>query len=179
MLDAKTKAIILGCVFCFFLVLAFFENILFIENIGSIFVNPLIALTIVFIHNVIVVSLIIIGMSFYVEFVTGFLPKREIEYVVLNHPRIFAVIFTLIILVISILRIYWLLYRRILMDVIAIIMLISLPHGIVEAYGIYKAIHETLANKLSNKALTKIYLIFLLAAILEVGFVQALKYQAP
>lgn len=177
MLDAKTKAIILGCVFCFFLVLAFFENILFIENIGSIFVNPLLAFTMIFIHNVIVVSLIIIGMSFYVEFVTGFLPKREIEYVVLNHPRIFAVIFTLIILVLSILRIYWLLYRRILMDLIAIVMLISLPHGIVEAYGIYKAIHETLANKLSNKELAKIYLIFLLAAILEVGFVQALKLE--
>ncbi len=161
----------------FFPSFSFFENILFIENIGSIFVNPLFALTMVFIHNVIVVSLIIIGMSFYVEFVTAFLPKREIEYIVLNHPRIFAVIFTLIILVISILRIYWLLYGRILMDVIAIIMLISLPHGIVEAYGIYKAIHETLANKLSNKALTKIYLIFLLAAILEVSFVQTLKLQ--
>ncbi|MBS7621712.1 hypothetical protein KEJ32_06350, partial [Candidatus Bathyarchaeota archaeon] len=44
------------------------------------------------------VSLIIIGISFYVKFVTAFLPKSEIEYIMLNHPRIFAVIFTLIIL---------------------------------------------------------------------------------
>jgi hypothetical protein len=63
-------------------------------------------------------------------------------------------------------------------NLIEIIMLISLPHGIVEAYGIYKAINVTLTRNLTNKVLAEIYLIFLLAAILEVGFLQVLKFYA-
>ncbi|MBS7653968.1 hypothetical protein KEJ43_02715 [Candidatus Bathyarchaeota archaeon] len=177
-MSSKNKAITLGFVFVFFLALAYFENTLFLGYSSNIFANPPLAIAVIFMHNVIVVSLIIIGMSFYVEFVPAFLPKRKVDYVVLDHPRIFAAIFTVIILVISILRIYQHIYGRIVFDVVEIIMLVSLPHGIVEAYGIYKAIHVTLANSLTNKALAKICLIFLLAAILEVGFVQILRFFA-
>ena len=157
------------------MVSAYFENTLFLSYVQDIFANSPLDITIVFLHNVIVISLIIIGMSFYVELVHIFLPKRDFEYAVLNHPRLFAIIFTAIILTVSILRASTVLHGQIVIDLIAIIMLISLPHGIVEAYGIYKSIHTTLTNNLTNKALATIYLIFLLAAILEVGFVQALQ----
>lgn len=177
-MSSKNKAITLGFIFIFFLALAYFENTLFLGCSRNIFTNPPLAIAMIFMHNVIVVSLIIIGMSFYVEFVPAFLPKRKVDYIVLDHPRIFAAIFTVIILLISILRIYQHIYGRIVIDVVEIIMLISLPHGIVEAYGIYKAIYVTLARRLTNKVLTKICLIFLLAAFLEVGFVQILRFFA-
>jgi len=48
----------------------------------------------VFLHNVITASLIIIGMTFYVDFLDKFPPRKYIEYVVANHPRLFAIIFT-------------------------------------------------------------------------------------
>ena len=131
-----------------------------------------------FLHNVIVVSLIIIGMTFYVEFVQAFLPKRDFEYAVLNHPRLFAIIFTAIILTVSILRVGAFLNGQIVLDLIAIIMLVSLPHGIVEAYGIYKSIHTTLTKNLTNKTLALIYFIFFFAAVLEVEFVEALLWYA-
>jgi hypothetical protein len=177
-MNNRIKTIILGCVFVSLLASAYFVNILFLGYIRDIFLNPSFAIIIVFINNVIVVSLIIIGMSFYVEFVPAFLPKRKMDYIVLDHPRIFAVIFTIIVLVMSIMRVYSHLYGHIVVNLIDIIMLISLPHGIVEAYGIYKAIHVTLAKNLTNKVLAEIYLIFLLAAILEVGFFQVLKFYA-
>ena len=175
-MNPKRRTIILGCVFIFFLAFAYIENTYFLSYAKDIFLNPLLAVAMVFLHNVIVVSLVIIGMSFYVEFVLTFLPKRDMEYAVLHHPRLFAIIFTAIILTVSILRASTFLHGQIVIDLIAIIMLVSLPHGIVEAYGIYKSIHTTLTNNLTNKALATIYLIFLLAAILEVGFVQALHH---
>jgi len=175
-MNSKTRTIILGFVFVFFLALAYYENILFLSYVKDIFANPPLAITLVFLHNIIVVSLIIFGMTFYVELVLTFLPKRDIEYAVLNHPRLFAIIFTAIILTVSILRASTFLHGQIVIDLIATIMLLSLPHGIVEAYGVYKSIHTTLTNNLTNKALATIYLIFLLAAILEVGFVQALLW---
>ncbi|MBS7649438.1 MAG: hypothetical protein QXK89_00435 [Candidatus Bathyarchaeia archaeon] len=174
-MNEKSRVIMLGCAFIFFLTLAYFENILFLGNLRNVFTNPPLAVAMIFMHNVIAVSLIIIGMSFYVDFVQAFLPKRRVDYVVLDHPNIFAAIFTSIILVISILRVYYHVYGRIVVDVVEIIMMISLPHGVVEAYGIYKAIHVTLAKNLTNKMLIKICLIFLLAAFLEVGFIQVLK----
>jgi hypothetical protein len=177
-MNNRSKTIILGCVFVFLLASAYFENTLFLRYIKDIFTNPPFAVFMIFINNIIAVSLIIIGMSFYAEFVPAFLPKRKVDYIVLDHPRIFAVIFTIIILVISIMRVYLHLYGRIVVNLIEIIMLISLPHGIVEAYGIYKAINVTLARNLTNKVLAEIYLIFLLAAILEVGFLQVLKFYA-
>lgn len=107
----------------FFLALAYFENTFLLEYINQIFANPTVAVTLVFLHNVITVSLIIIGMAFYAKFVLNFLPKRDMEYAVLHHPRLFAGLFTAIILIISILRVSALLQGQILMDLISIIMI--------------------------------------------------------
>lgn len=175
LMNNKVRAVILGCVFALFLALAYFENISFVRYINYVLLIPPFAVTMFFTHNVIAVSLIIIGMSFYVEFVTTFFPKRGFDHVVLNHPRIFAVAFTIIILTVSVLRVYRFQNVFLLMDLTQIIMLLSLPHGILEAYGVYRAIYKTLKRELTNRTLAEIYLIFLLAAVLEVGFVQVLK----
>ncbi|KPV65090.1 MAG: hypothetical protein AOA65_0469 [Candidatus Bathyarchaeota archaeon BA1] len=134
------------------LCLPYLENRFFLGHVKAIFANSPLAITLVFIHNVIAVSLIIIEMRFYVEFVLTFLPKRDIEYAVLHHPRLFAFIFTALILTVSILRVGTFLHRQIVIDLLSIIMLASLPHGIVECYGIYRSIHKILTNSSTNRA---------------------------
>jgi len=171
-MGSKRSTIILGGVFIFFLVSAgFVENTFFLGRAKDIFVNPPLAITIVFLHNVIAVSLIIIGMTFYVEFVLTFIREED---AVLHHPRLFATVFTAIILTISILRVGTLLHGQIVLSPISIIMYAILPHGIVEFYGTYQSIHKTLKKSLTMRDLAIIYLIFFFAAILEAGFAKAL-----
>ena len=46
--------------------------------------------------------------------------------------------------------------------------------GIVEGYGIYLTIKKTLSRSMSTKDLIYIYGIFLIAAMIEVGFINLL-----
>jgi len=168
----ERRTIILGGVFILFLVLAgIVENMFFLDYVKHIFVNPPLAITVVFLHNVIAVSLIIIGMTFYVEFVLTFIGEED---AVLHHPRLFAIFFTAIILTVSIVKVGTLLPGQIVISPISIITYASLPHGIVEFYGIYQSIHKTLKKSLTIRGLAIIYLIFFFATILEVGFAKAL-----
>lgn len=170
---AKEKTVALGFAFLFFLISAYFENKLFLENIRSFFVSPALTAAMFFVHNVIVVSLIIIGMSFYVMVVKTFLPHRDVEYIVLNHPRFFAIVFTMIILTASVIRVGVVMGWRV-MDMVTTATAIFLPHGVLEAFGIYIAVYRTLTERLTGRVLAAIYFVFLLAAILEVGFIVAL-----
>lgn len=128
-----------------------------------------------FSHNVLAVSLIIFGMTFYVRYVLTFLPKEKFGYVVLQHPRLFAFIFTVMILAISILRANTLLRIEFLANAILIILLLSVPQGILEGCAIFLAINKTLEKNMAKKNLATIYSLFLLAAVLEVGFIQILQ----
>lgn len=103
-MNETRKTIVLGVVFLLCLTLAYFENALFFTYLADIFSNPLSSMLVLFVHNVLVVSLIMVTMTFCVNFVLTFLPKRKYEFEVLENPRLFAFIFTVIILVISILR---------------------------------------------------------------------------
>jgi len=170
----KTKTVALGILFVLLLVVGYFENMFFLGYATQILAQPSIAIGMVFLHNVITISLIILGMTFYVELVTAFPPKRERELVVLTHPRLFAVIFTAIMLFVSILRTSTALGGQIAISLITLITLAFLPHGIIEAFGIYTAIHRTLTKKLTNLSLLLIYLLFFVAAVIEIGFVRAL-----
>lgn len=169
-MDEKRKTITLGLAFSSILILSYFENKLFLDNIRSFFVSPAFTIGMLFIHNVIAVSLIILGMSFYVMVVKTFLPKRRIEYIVLNHPRFFALVFTGIILISSVFRVWAIMGVRAI-DMISTAMVIFLPHGVLEAFGIYVAVHKTLTESLTGRALAGIYFLFFLAAVLEVGFI--------
>jgi hypothetical protein len=170
----KTKTAVLGIVLLLLLIVGYFESMFFLGSATQILAQLPIAIGMVFIHNVITISLVILGMTFYVELVTAFPPKRETELVVLTHPRLFAVIFTAIMLFVSILRTSTLLGGQIAISLISLITLAFLPHGIIEALGIYTAIHKTLTKKLTNTSLLAIYLLFFVAAVIEIGFVRVL-----
>lgn len=177
MVEGKKKTVMLGIVFLFFLLLAYVENTSFFTYVQNSFTDaPLLAVALLFIHNVLAISLIILAMSFYVEMVYAFMPKRKIEYVILDNPRIFAFVFTAVILLVSILRASTLVRGEVEISTLAIVVLLSLPNGLVEGYGIFQAIKKTLKRALSSKDLAVIYLIFLLAAAIEVGFVQVLLW---
>ena len=174
-MNHKKRTIILGLVFLLLLVFAYVENSSFFGSLGDVFSNPPLAVLFVFVHNVLVVSLILLGMTFYVGLVLNFMPKRKIEYVVLHNPRIFAFVFTLMIIFISILRASMLVYGQVLVDTLALIILLSTPNAIIEGYGIFQTIEKTLKRKMTMKALAAIYTIFFVAALIEVGYVYLLR----
>src|SRR3989337_698245 len=173
--EGKRRTIILGLVFLFFLTLAYVENTSFFVYIqGSFTTNPPLAVVLLFIHNVLAISLIILGMAFYVEICLNFRAKRQIEYVIIQNPSIFAVIFTAMILLMSILRASTLITGEIDIGKLSSCHFDKCPNALVEGYGIFQAIKKTLSKKLTIRSLGLIYLIFFLAAIVEVGFVQLL-----
>jgi len=174
MSEGKKRTVILGLVFLFFLILAYVENTSFFVYIRDSFTNPPLAIGLVFIHNVLATSLIILGMAFYVEIVLTFMPKRRIEFVVLQNSTVFAVVFTVMILAISILRASTLMKGEVDIGSLALIILVSAPNALVEGYGIFQALKRTLSKSLTLRGLAFIYLILFVAAAVEVGFVQLL-----
>ncbi len=174
-MNHKKRTIILGSVFLLLLVFAYVENSSFFHSLGDVFSNPPLAILFVFVHNVLVVSLILLGMSFYVGLVLNFMPQRKIEYVVLHNPRIFAFVFTLMVIFISILRASMLVYGQVFVDTLALVILLSTPNAIIEGYGIFQTIEKTLKRKMTMKALAAIYMIFFVAALIEVGYVHLLR----
>jgi len=176
MSESKKRTVFLGFVFLFFLILAYVENTSFFVYIRDSFTNPPLAIVFVFIHNVLAISLIILGMAFYVGVVLTFMPKRRIEYVVLQNPSVFAVVFTIMIILISILRASTLMRGTVEIESLALVILVSVPNALVEGYGIFQAIRKTLSKSLTTRNLAVIYFIFFLAAVIEVGFVQVLLW---
>jgi len=174
--EGKKRTIVLGLVFLFFLAVAYVENTSFFVYIQNSFTNPPIAVVLVFIHNVLAVSLIILGMAFYVQIVLSFMPKRKIEYVVIHNPEVFAVVFAVMILLISVFRASTLVRGQVEVNTLALVVMLSLPAGLVEGYGIFQAIKKTLKKALTMRDLVFIYLFFLIAAVVEVGFVQVLLW---
>jgi len=91
-----------------------------------------------FLHNILVVSLILLGMSFYVSLVqAGFFRREKYSHIVLEHPGSFALAFTIVIVFLSILRGCTLIYGGVILETLPIILLISTSVGLVEGYGIY------------------------------------------
>jgi hypothetical protein len=129
----------------------------------------------IFIHNVIVISLILLGITFYVGLVKlNFFKGQKYEYVILEHPGTFAIIFAVMILFISLLRGSTLILGETNIEVLPKILLISTPIGIIEGYGIYLTIRKTLSRTIIIKDLACIYGIFAIAAVVEIGFINLL-----
>ena len=55
------------------------------------------------------------------------------------------------------------------------VILVSAPNGIIEGYGIFQCIQKTLKKSMTTKDLAVIYSIFFAAAVIEVGYIQALR----
>jgi asparagine N-glycosylation enzyme membrane subunit Stt3 len=83
-------------------------------------------------------------------------------------------VFTAMILLISILRASMLLVGQVFVNTLALVILLSTPNAILEGYGVFQTIEKTLKRKMTLKDLAVIYLIFFIAAIIEVGDVQLL-----
>ena len=188
--DERKRTVFLGLAFLVLLVLSSVENTVFFNVLESIFHNQFLAIStpsareilinslilsgLFFANNVLFVSLILLGMTFYVNLVLNGFFKGKYEYIVLDHPRIFAIVFAIIVLFLSILRTSTLVYGGVSIEDLPIILLISAPIGIVEGYGIYLTIKRTLSREMIMKSLAFIYVIFLIAAVMEVGFINLL-----
>ncbi|MCJ7713805.1 hypothetical protein MUO66_05040 [Candidatus Bathyarchaeota archaeon] len=174
---SKRNTALLGLAFVVFLVLAYLENIFFFGVLGEILQNSLLAIIMLFVHNALVVSLIVLGMSFYVRLVfLDFFKREKHADIIVTHPKTFASIFACIIVFISILRGATLIVGRVDLEFLPLILLISMPIGIVEGYGIYLAIKKTLNRMLSIKSLVGVYGVFCIASILEVVFINLLRW---
>jgi len=176
---SKKRTVLLGVALLIFLALAYVENIAFFGVSKDLFTNPHFAMRaaavgVVFVHNVLVVSLILLAMTFYVGLVLSFFKPRKYEYVVLQHPRVFAFIFTIMIILLSIFRASTIALGSVIINALATVILLSLPSGIIEAYGIYLTIQKTLKRTMTLRDLLAIYLLLLIAAVVEVGFVHLL-----
>ena len=77
-MNQKKRTVILGLVFLGLLTFAYVENTSLFGSIGNVFLNWPLAVLFVFVHNVLVVSLILLGMTFYVGLVLNFFPQRKI-----------------------------------------------------------------------------------------------------
>jgi hypothetical protein len=174
-LDDRKSTALLGLAFIAFLALSYAENVFFFSILGDVLRNQLLAVAMLFIHNVLVVSLILLGMTFYVKLVVmNFFKREKHADVVITHPRSFALIFTFIVVFLSIVRGATLIYGGINVEALPLILLISTPIGIIEGYGIYLTITKTLERTMSMKGLGYIYGVFFIASIMEVGFINAL-----
>ena len=173
----KRNTAFLGLFFLIFLVLAYLENIFFFGVLGEILQNSFLAVIMLFAHNALVVSLIVLGMSFYVRLVfLDFFRREKHADIIVTHPKTFAIIFACIIVFISILRGATLITGKVNLEFLPLILSISLPIGIVEGYGIYLAIKKTLSRMLSIKSLGYIYGIFCFASVLEVAYINLLSW---
>ena len=178
-MDAKKTTMLLGLAFLVFLALSYVQNVLFFNILGDVLANQFLAVVMLFTNNVLVISLILLGMTFYVNLVIlDFFKREKYSHIVLEHPRTFAIVFTIMILFLSILRGSNLIYGGISIEVLPIILLVSVPIGIVEGYGIYLTIKKTLSREMTMKSLVSIYVIFLMAAIMEVIFINLLIWTA-
>jgi len=164
----------LGFAFLILLVVSSVENTVFFNILGEILSNQFLAVGMLFIHNVLAISLILLGMTFYVNLVIlDFFKREKYAHIVLEHPRTFALVFTIMIVFLSILRASSLL-GGINVEVLPLVVLISAPIGIVEGYGIYLTIEKTLSRSMSMRDLAFIYGIFFIAAVMEVVFIYLL-----
>jgi len=174
-LDAKKNTALLGVAFLDFFGVGVRGEPVFLHILGDILQNQLLAVGILFLHNVLVVSLILLGMTFYVNLVILKFFKREKHAdVIITHPRSLASVFACLIVFLSILLGATIINGGITLEnlpLILLILLISAPVGIVEGYGVYLTIKKTLGRIMSMRGLSFIYGVFLVASIMEVGFI--------
>ncbi len=174
-MDAKRSTALLGLAFVVLLGLSYAENLFFFGTLGNVLQNQFLAVAMLFAHNVLVVSLILLGMTFYVNLVVlNFFKREKYADVILTHPRSFALIFACMIVFLSILRGATLIYGGVNFEALPLILLISAPVGIIEGYGIYLTIKKTLSRTMTMKNLIYIYGVFFLASVMEVGFINLL-----
>src|SRR4030042_6802786 len=95
--DSKKYTAFLGLAFIGLLGLAYAENLFFYSILGEVLRNILLAVAMLFLHNILVVSLILLCMTFYVNLVIlNFFKNDKHADVIISHPRPFGLVFSLI-----------------------------------------------------------------------------------
>ena len=123
-------------------------------------------------NNMIVISLIVLGMTFYVNLVTlGFFKNEKYSNVIIENPRIFALVFSFIVLFFGILRGVNHFFGEITIELLPKMLLLNAPIGLIEGYAVYLAIKKTLNRTLTLRNLFCTFGIFSIAAIIEVCFI--------
>lgn len=174
-MDSKKYTAFLGLAFIGLLGLAYAENLFFYSILGEVLRNALLAVAMLFLHNILVVSLILLGMTFYVNLVVlNFFKNDKHADVIISHPRTFGLVFSFIVVFLSILQGANMTQGGVNLEVLPLILLISTPIGIVEGYGIYLTIKRILSRTMSMKSLVAIYGVFFVASIMEVAFINGL-----
>jgi len=174
-LDAKKNTVLLGLAFVILLALSYAENLFFFSILSDVLQNQFLAVAMLFLHNVLVVSLILLGMTFYVNLVVlNFFKREKHADVVITHPRTFALVFACVVVFLSILRGATLINDGVTFETLPLILLISAPVGLVEGYGIYLTIKKSLSRTMSMRSLGYIYAVFFGASVMEVGFINLL-----
>ena len=174
-MDSKKYTAFLGLAFIGLLGLAYAENLFFYSILGEVLRNILLAVAMLFLHNILVVSLILLGMTFYVNLVVlNFFKNDKHADVIISHPRTFGLVFSFIVVFLSILRGANMTQGGVNLEVLPLILLISTPIGIVEGYGIYLTIKRTLSRTMSMRGLAAVYGVFFVASIMEVIFINGL-----
>jgi hypothetical protein len=176
MLNEKYRVPLLGLTFLFLLMVSYYANTVFFNAFRALFQNQLLVFLMIFINNVIATAMIWLGMTFYVELVVHDYFKREkYAMVVLEHPRAFASVFTVIVLFVSLLRGTEFFLGRIVVEALPTIFLVSAPMGILEGCGVYLTIQKTLSRAIAVRDLVYIYGLFLIAALIEVGLINIIR----
>lgn len=176
MFQEKTHVIFLGLSFLGLLVISSFANTIFLNSLNMLYQNQILIFSMIFMNNIIVVSLIILGMTFYVKLVTlGFFKTDKNSTVIIDHPRIFAIVFSFIVVFLGILRGVNHFFGKITIELLPIILFLNAPIGIIEGYGVYLTIKRTLNRKMTLRSLLYIFIIFIIAAIFEVGIINILN----
>ncbi|UCH31727.1 MAG: hypothetical protein JSV05_09620 [Candidatus Bathyarchaeota archaeon] len=166
----RKYTILMGLAFLVCLVLSYYMNRIFLEILDNLSQNPILLLLMIFINNVAVISLILLGMTFYVNLViSNFFEKEKYANVVIEHPRIFALFFAIIILFLSVLRGINFFLGVIMVELLPFFLLASSPILIIEGYGIFITITKTLSRAISIKDMIFIYGLFFIAATIEVS----------
>ena len=169
MFNEKIRVSLMGLSFLFLLLVSSVSNTLFLNSLGVLYQNQILLFSMIFMNNVIVISLIILGMTFYVNLVTlGFFKNEKYPNVIIDNPRIFALIFLFIVLFFGVLRGVNHFFGTIAIELLPIIFLLNTPIGIVEGYGVFLAIEKILHRKLTLRNLIYIFVIFSIAALIEV-----------
>ena len=174
-MDTKKNTVLLGLAFAILLALSYAENLFFFSILSAVLQNQFLAVAMLFLHNILVVSLILLGMTFYVNLVVlNFFKREKHADVVITHPRTFALVFACVVVFLSILRGATLINDGVTFETLPLILLISAPVGLVEGYGIYLTIKKSLSRTMSIRSLGYIYGVFFGASVMEVGFINLL-----
>jgi len=170
------RAILLGGAFLTLLMLSSVANTVFLNSLNALYQNPFLFFSMVFMNNIIVISLILLGMSFYVHLVTsGFFKNEKHSNIILEHPKLFAFIFAFIVLFLGILRGVNQSFGKIAIEHLPAIFLITAPIGMIEGTAVYLTIKKTLNKTINIRSLVCIFGIFVIAALIEVGLLSILK----